>query len=136
MIRVRIEKSRSRTGKHAVRALALLVSEKGDIVEPKPRLTSPASPLYREGNAQDAFYAVPRGWYLVHVWLVRNLRGHIHGFIDIYDSDGRLLYRAVYRKLKLRYSKGDPTYAWIIRRVAEHLRLPVKRYNLGDTSST
>ncbi len=133
MIRVKLEKSRSRSGKHAVRALALLVSEKGDVMEPRPRMTNRAKPLYRKGEAYEAFYNVPDGWYLVYVWLVRNLRGHIKGYIEVYDGEGRLLYRAVYRRLKLRRSMGDPRYAWVVRRVAEYLKLPIKRVNLGDT---
>jgi len=132
VIRLRIEKSRSRSGKHAARSLALLVSENGEVVEARPRLANPAEPLYRVGEAREAFFTVPDGWYLVYVWLVKNLRGHISGYIEVYDREGRLLYRAVYRRLKLRRSRGDPRYAWIVRRVADHLRLPVKRTNLGD----
>ncbi len=132
MLSVRIEQSKSRTGKHAVRSLALLVSEKGDIVEPRPRMTTPARPLYARGKAFEAYFHVPEGWFLAYVWLVKNLRGHVKGFIEVYDPSGRLVYRAVYRKLKLRMSRGDPSYAWIVRRVADYLRLPVKNTNLGD----
>ena len=132
MLRIRIEKSRSRTGKHAVRSLALLVSPEGEVAEPKPRIVNKVKPLYRVGEAYESYYTVPPGWFLVHVWLVKNLRGHVKGYIEVFDSDGRLVYRAVYRRLKLRRSTGDPSYAWIVRRVAEHLGLPVKNTNLGD----
>jgi hypothetical protein len=132
LLRVRLEKSRSRTGKHAARALALLVSPEGRVVEPRPRMTSPVKPLYRRGEAYEAYYQVPEGWFLVYVWLVRNLRGHVKGYIEVYDSEGRMVYRAVYRRLKLRRSSGDPSYAWIVRRVADYLKLPVKNTNLGD----
>jgi len=74
---------------------------------------------------------VPQGWYLVYVYLVKNLRGHVKGFIEVYSPDAQLLYRAVYRKLKLRYSYGDPRYAWIVEKVVDYLRLPVKNMNLG-----
>ncbi|ABM81042.1 hypothetical protein [Hyperthermus butylicus] len=130
MINVKIEMSKSRTGRHAARSLALLVSEEGDIVEAKPRRIAETKPLYSRGRAYIASIDVPEGWYLVYVYLVKNLRGHVKGYIEVYSRDAELLYRAVYRKLKLRFSKGDPHYAWIVRRVAEYLKLPVKNYNL------
>ncbi|BES81406.1 hypothetical protein [Pyrodictium abyssi] len=131
MLNVRIEMSKSRSGKHAVRSLALLVSENGEIVEPRPRITQKEKPLYSRGSAYTASIAVPQGWYLVYVYLVKNLRGHVKGFIEVYSPDAQLLYRAVYRKLKLRYSYGDPRYAWIVQKVVDYLKLPVKNMNLG-----
>jgi len=132
MINVRIEMSKSRSGRHAVRSLALLVSEKGEVREAKPRHVAEVKPLYSRGKAHIASIDVPEGWYLVYVYLVRNLRGHVKGYIEVYSRDAELLYRAVYRRLKLRFSKGNPTYAWVVRLVASYLKLPVKRYNLGD----
>ena len=73
MLNVRIEMSKSRSGKHAVRSLALLVSENGEIVEPRPRITQKEKPLYSRGSAYTASIAVPQGWYLVYVYLVKNL---------------------------------------------------------------
>ncbi|ALL01165.1 hypothetical protein Pyrde_1117 [Pyrodictium delaneyi] len=134
MLNVRIEMSKSRSGKHAVRSLALLVSEKGDIVEPRPRMTQREKPLYSRGSAYIASISVPKGWYLVYVYLVKNLRGHVKGYIEVYSPDAQLLYRAVYRKLKLRYSAGDPRYAWIVQKVVDYLKLPVKNMNLGEPS--
>ena len=130
MINVKIEMSKSRTGKHAVRSLALLVSDKGDVVEAKPKRVTETKPSYSRRRGYIASIEVPEGWYLAYVYLVKNLRGHVKGYIEVYSRDAELLYRAVYRKLKLRFSKGNPRYAWIVRRVAEYLKLPVKNYNL------
>ena len=132
MLVLRVERSKSRSGKHAARALALLVSETGEVVEARPRSYRKVKPLYSRGGAYEASFEVPPGWYLVYVWLVKNLRGHVKGYIEVYSRDAELLYRAVYRRLKLRRSRGDPRYAWIVRRVADYLRLPVKNTNLGD----
>jgi hypothetical protein len=132
VINVRIEMSKSRTGKHAVRSLALLVSERGEVREAKPRQVVEVKPLYRKGRAYIASIDVPEGWYLVYVYLVKNFRGHVKGYIEVYSRDAELLYRAAYRRLKLRFSKGNPAYAWIVRLVADYLKLPVKRYNLKD----
>ena len=135
MINVRIEMSKSRSGKHAVRSMAFLVSEKGEVVKARPRQVTEVKPIYSRGRAYLASIDVPEGWYLVYVYLVRNLRGHVKGYIEVYSRDAELLYRAVYRRLKLRFSKGNPKYAWIVRLVAQHLKLPVKRFNLGDEKS-
>lgn len=132
MLILRLEKSRSRRGSHAARSLVFLVSEDGQVVEARPREYRRVKPLYSRGEAYEAWFDVPQGWYLVYVWLVRNQRGHVKGYIEVYSRDAELLYRAVYRRLKLRRSRGDPRYAWIVRRVAEYLKLPVKNTNLGD----
>ena len=127
---LREEKSKSRRGKHAVRYIALIVDSKGNIRIPKPSRREPAKPTYSRGFAETLYVNLSEGEYAVQVRLVKNLKGHVKGWIEVYDSDGRMVYRAVYRKLKLRYSKGDATYAWIVERVAEHLKLPIKRSNL------
>jgi len=127
---LREEKSKSRRGKHAVRCIALIVDSKGTVKIPKPNRREPAKPTYSRGSAETLYVNLSEGEYGVQVCLVKNLKGRVKGWIEVYDSDGRLVYRAVYRKLKLRYSKGDATYAWIAKRVTEHLKLPIKRLNL------
>ncbi len=124
------ERSFSRSGKHAMRRLVLVVSKDG-VREPEARRVR-TKPLYARGEAyllRDV--SVGEGEYLVQASFVRNLRGHVKGTIEVYTGDGALVYRAVYRKLKIRRSMGDPKYAWVVQRVVEHLKLPVKRMNLG-----
>ncbi|BEP17591.1 hypothetical protein PYJP_09430 [Pyrofollis japonicus] len=130
MLEARIEKSKSRRGKHAVRDIVLLVSAEGDVKEARPRIAHPVKPVYSKGEAYRVYLDVPEGWYMVQVHLVRNLRGHVKGYIEVYSPAGELLLRANYEKLKLRYSKGNPQYSWIIQRVADYLKLPVKNINL------
>ncbi len=130
MIEARVERSKSRSGKHAVRDLVLLVSRNGEVKEPRPRIQQPTSPTYSRGEAYRVYINVPEDWFLVQVHLVRNLRGHVKGYIEVYAPSGERLFRAVYRKLKLRYSDGDPQYAWIVQRVADYLKLPIKNINL------
>lgn len=132
MIVLRIEKSRSETGKHAIRTLVFIVSDTGEIREAKPRQLNRVKPVYSRGEAYEASFDVPFNWLLVYIWLVKNLRGHVKGFFEVYSRDAELLYRAVYKRLKLRRSRGDPRYAWIVRLVASHLNIPVKNTNLGD----
>ncbi len=132
MIGVRIEKSRSRSGKHAIRSLALLVSPDGSIEEAKPTRIIRETPIYINGDAYRAYIRVPKGWFLAYIYMIKNLRGRVRGFIEVYSDEGILLYKANYNKLKLRRSTGDPKYAWIIRRIADYLKLFVKNTNLGD----
>ena len=131
-----MEKSKSRSGKHAVRDIALVVRSDGTVVEAKPRAQYPVKPVYSKGEAYLVHVDIGENEYAVQVHLVRNLRGHVKGYIEVYNSDGTLLYRAVYRKLKLRYSKGDDRYSWIVEAVASYLKLPVKRVNLKSPSSS
>ncbi len=130
IIMVKLEKSKSRRGLHAVRDLAFIITPDGKVVEPKPRQRMPAQKTYSKGEAYLAAIEVPEGHLLVHLHMVKNLRGHVKGVITVYDSEGREVYRAVYRRLKLRYSRGDPAYAWAVLKVVEHLRIPFKRQNL------
>ncbi len=124
------ELSKSRSGRHAVRRIVLVASRSRGVRVPEgPRRE--ARPLYAVGEAR---IVEPRGLgedeVIVYVHLVRNPRGRVKGFMEVYGADGALLYRAVYRKLKLRYSKGNPKYSWAARMAAEHIKLPVKRYSL------
>ena len=124
------ELSKSRSGKHAVRRIVLVVPRRGAVRKPDASRI-PVKPTYAVGGA---WRLEPRNLgedeVIVLIHLVRNPRGRVKGYIEVYGPDGALLYRAVYRKLKLRYSKGNPRYAWAARRAAEHIKLPVKRYSL------
>ena len=124
------ELSKSRSGKHAARRI-VLVASKNKGVRACRGPGKPIKPIYSKGSARTV---EPRDLgedeVVVYIHLIRNPRGFVKGFIEIYGSDGALLYRAVYRRLKLRYSKGNPRYSWAARMAAEHIRLPVKRYSL------
>ncbi len=129
-VQLRVERSKSRTGKHAVRDIALVVTADGRVEEARPKARYPAKPVYSRGEAYLVHVEAREGVYPVQVHLVRNLRGHVKGYIEVYGPDGTPVYRAVYRKLKLRYSRGDDRYAWVVEAVARYLNLPVKRANL------
>jgi hypothetical protein len=130
VLRLVEELSKSRTGKHAVRRMVLIVSKDGSVRKPEGR-GGRVKPIYAEGEARLVEISDLRdNEVAVYIHLVRNPRGRVKGYMEVYDRDGALVYRAVYRKLKLRYSKGNPRYSWAVRIAAEHIRLPVKRYNL------
>ena len=125
-----VEKSKSRRGIHAIVRKVFIVSRDGRVVEVTGPRVGPAEKTYSRGEAYRVRVKPGKDELVVYVVLVRGLRGRVKGYFEVYDGEGRLLYRAVYRKLKVRYSKGDPEYAWAVRLVAEKLRIPVKRYNL------
>jgi len=124
------ELSKSRSGRHAVRRIVLVASRSRGVRVPEGSRRE-ARPLYAVGEARIVeLRGLGEDEVIVYVHLVRNPRGRVKGFMEVYGADGALLYRAVYRKLKLRYSKGNPKYSWAARMAAEHIKLPVKRYSL------
>ncbi len=125
-----VERSKSRRGLHAIVKKVFLVSRDGSVVEVTGPRVGEAPRTYSRGEAYRVRVKPREDQLVVYVVLVRGLRGRVKGYFEVYDRDGRLLYRAVYRRLKVRYSKGDPEYAWAVKLVAEKLGIPVKRYNL------
>ena len=125
------ELSKSRSGRHAIRKLILVVSKHKGVRKAECIETEDADKVYSRGWARKCTIELSEDEYAVQVFLVKNLYGHVKGVIEVYRNDGTMVFRAVYRRLKLRRSMGDPKYAWIVRTVADYLRLPVKRYNLG-----
>ncbi len=131
LIIVREEKSKSRTGKHAYVEKAFLVSKKGGITDAKGKIIGVDKTLYSTGYARKiALGNIDENTYVVRVRLVKGFKNIVKGEIIVLDNNGFEVYKAVYRRLKLRRSHGDPKYAWIVEAVAKHLRLPVKRINL------
>lgn len=125
------ELSKSRSGKHAVRKLAFIVSKDGGVRKVDCSNGEEGVKTYAKGWSRVCNVELKENEYAVQIHLVRNLYGHVKGYIEVYDHNGNMVFRAVYRKLKIRRSHGHLRYAWIVKRVAEGLKLPVKRYNLG-----
>mgnify|MGYP000530600915 CR=1 FL=1 len=124
------ELSKSRTEKHAVRRIALIITRNGE-VRPAKGVEEEIKPVYVKGKAKKIIVNLKDDEFGVQIHLVKNIYGKVKGFIEVYRSDGALVFKAVYRKLKLRRSMGDIRYAWIIKLAADKIKLPVKRYNLG-----
>ncbi len=111
--------------------MAFIVNEKGEIIELASGDICEECKTYVKGEAKRVIVReLSRDEYLVIVRLVRNPQGHVSGEIIVYDWRQELVFRAVYRKLKLRKTSGDSRFAWIPRIVADKLKLYVKRYNL------
>ncbi len=134
---LRIESSKSRTGKHILKSTALIYKkDKGLLSINKLREVvvgeEQVKPTYRRGWAKKIDVKLDHGDYLIHIWFVKNLWGKVKGYISVYNHKGELVYRAKYVDGDLRRSTGDPIYAWLVRLVAQELKIPVKRTKLGD----
>ncbi len=133
---VRIELSRSRTGKHAFRALPILFDlEKRTFIEIKP-CGKKVKPMYSKGEAYLCNIDVPSSCLLIYLTFVKNLRNRVRGYIDIISPDGRTVLRVKYVDYKIRRVCGDPTYGWIIEELCSFLKIPYRRINMKTGSDS
>jgi len=131
-VRLVVEASKSRSGLHAERKLAFVVRG-GELVEVKGG--EPVKPVYSRGEARVARVNLRPGELAVQVRLVRNPRGRVRGYIAVFDHGGVEVYRVVVRKRKVRPSRGDTQYHWVIERVVEKLGLSryLRKYKLESS---
>ncbi len=134
---LRIESSKSRTGKHVLKSTVLIYKKDKGLLSINKHQEAvvgeeQVKPTYRRGWAKKIDVKLDHGDYLIHIWFVKNLWGKVKGYISIYNHRGELVYRAKYVDGDLRRSTGDPIYAWLVRLVAQQLKIPVKRTRLGD----
>ncbi|MEB3860541.1 MAG: hypothetical protein LRS43_04955 [Desulfurococcales archaeon] len=115
MGRVRLveESTKSRRGLHVERKIALVIDTSGSVKRP-PTVVGEAPKTYSLGEARYLEADLGEGEYAVQVRLVRGLGGHVKGHIIVIDGSGRQVFKAVYRKGKLRRSFGDLRYARIV----------------------
>ncbi|BAA79114.2 hypothetical protein APE_0202.1 [Aeropyrum pernix K1] len=112
MVRVKLERSVSSSGRHEELKIAYVVSRSG--VRPL-RIgpgAKPTKPTYARGSAYEMEVSLSEGEYLVAIRLNRNFLGMLKGEIRVIDWRGREVLRLVLRKRKLRLSEGDPSLAW------------------------
>ncbi|MEB2836158.1 MAG: hypothetical protein GSR80_000176 [Desulfurococcales archaeon] len=129
-----MERSVSRTGKHAATRIVVVVRASGRVeVYSRPTRQSVAAKTYSRGYAGAVDVDLGPGDVLVVVRLVRGPSGRVSGAFSVVDSEGREVLRAVYRRLKVRLSRGDPSYSWAVERAAAALGLDkyIRRYNWG-----
>ena len=132
-----VEESKSRSGRHMVKRICLIMDRDGVLSNPlsqSDRIISSEDikPTYARGWARRLGVKIMHGEYLIQLRFVRNFLGKVKGLIEVYNHRGELIYRAKYCDGELRRSIGNPIYAWIIRLIAERLRIPVKSTRLGD----
>ena len=128
-LEVRLERSESNSGKHKYVRRAFKVdlrTLKVEEIGPKEKL-SPL--LYAKGWSSRTEVNLNEGEVLVVAEFLMNPQGKVKGRFTVFSNKGGILYRAVYRKLKIRGSYGDPQYYKAVKKVIEELKIPVKREN-------
>lgn len=131
VLRVRVERSTSRSGLH-VRISTYLVVSRGCVrVVPTETSKTPTNPTYARGEAYEVALKVAKDNYVIAVDMRRNPQKKVKGDIIVYSWDGNVLLRAVYRKLKIRVVEchvNESVAEELVRCVYNLLKLPVKRY--------
>lgn len=127
-VKLFFESTKSRSGLHAARRLAVrVVSGSVEVVDPA---VSGGKGTYSRGRA--GYVEVdPQGGYIVYVELVRNSQGRVKGRFTVYDATGEARLTAVLRNRKIRRSRGDAKLAWVVEAAVAALGLSgyVKRFN-------
>ncbi|BBD72714.1 hypothetical protein HS1genome_1103 [Sulfodiicoccus acidiphilus] len=122
-----LENSKSKSGKHAARALALEVRQ-DSLVEVNAQ-GKKAKPTYSVGEAMTIDVSKVRGT-VVYMRFVRNLKKKVEGEVVVIRENNVLL-KMKYRKLKLKRVEGDSSYVELVKRAMEQLKVPVKKVNGG-----
>ncbi len=125
---VRVEKSKSVTGKHKHIRLAFIMDHNAKVVKAIEPKEDSSEKLYKVGVAEVKEVRYTPSQVLVILDLTVNNKGKVEGYAEVYDR-GELVYKMAYRKLKLRGSKGDPTYSIFVENLFKQLKLKVKRVN-------
>lgn len=130
----RVESSKSRSGKHVLISTIFVFKKREGLIPYTKCLLSETStsPIYKLGSARLVKIQVDQGDLVVYVYLLKNFKGEVKGYVSVYSFRGDLLYRAKYSSGVVRYSKGNPIYAWLVRVVLDTVRVPVKATYLGD----
>jgi len=88
-------------------------------------------PTYSVGSAEVHRVLVPEDSFVIQASFTLNIKKRVSGEVLIFDSNGKLLCRAVYRKLKVRVTQGgDPLTTKLLKCLFDSLKLIVKRYTI------
>lgn len=130
----RVESSKSKSKKHVLISTVFIFKKREGLIPYTKCLLSetPTSPIYKLGDAKLVKVQVDQGDLVAHVHLLKNFKGEVKGYVSVYSFKGELLYRAKYSSGVVRYSKGNPIYAWLVRAILDTIRVPVKATYLGD----
>ena len=127
-----IEATKSRRGRHVSRALAVHVKSNGEMKLVQD-IEEESKGTYSKGKAGYAYIDLKEGELVVWMKFIRNFMNRVKGEIAVYDHKGEEVLRLVYRKLKIRRSRGDPKYWNIVENVLKMLGLErrIRRINLN-----
>lgn len=129
-----IEKSKSRSGKHALTSIVYIYSKRFGLTLYTASLISeePTKPTYARGEAKRVKIKVEHGDFVIYARFVKNPKKAIKGLIMILNHKDELLYQAKYNNGFVVKSFGNPTYAWLVRLFLDSLKIPYTLTKLGD----
>jgi len=128
-VRVIDEKSRSKSGLHHRRILFMVLTQECRNVDYEVIEVKSLKPTYAKGYAKELKIKVPNYAFVIQLDFRKNIKGHVLGDVYIYDYEGNLLGKAVYRKLKVRLVRYvSKELIELIKCIFRLLKLPVKRY--------
>ncbi len=137
LVKIRVENSRSRSGKHAFRAIAVIVNDgKLELVDVDRVPGTLVKPRYVKGVAKIANLKLPKDSYVVLLELVKNPRNKVKGVVRVLDSDGNEKLRLKYINGVVRRSRGASELGSIALKALEFLRIPYHRVNLRTGVNT
>ena len=131
-LRLPVEKSKSRTGKHAARRLVVVVGKDGSTrIIQKPERPDRSVSTYSIGEA--GWVDLKADGYAVLFRLVRGPSGRISGEVSVYSPGGEPLLEMVLRRRKLRRRRGRRDLGWVVEAAMRAIGLDshVRRINLG-----
>lgn len=130
----RVEQSRSRSKKHILFSTLYIYKKGAGLIPFKkfPHTREVIRPIYSRGEAEIVSVDVDPGDFLIYVWLVKNFKGKVKGYIAIHNHRGELLYKVKYNDGYVTRSKGSPVFAWLIRFFLQATKIPFKELRLGD----
>lgn len=131
---MRVEKSVSRSGLHMRVSTYFAIARDCSRASAQVVEKVQANPTYARGEAYELVVGIPPEAFLVSLDMRRNPKRRVKGDIVVYDPTGAILFRAVYRKLKIRITdcRTDQKLAYaIVKCVVDLVKLPVKRYGLS-----
>lgn len=132
--RVRAERSTSRSGLHT--RVSTYFSIRSDCSRSTVEVLDkvPARPTYVKGEAYEVHVETKPDSFLVVLDMRRNPGRKVRGDIAVYNPNGTVAFRALYRKLKVRlvecYIDQKLAYS-IIKCIVDLIKLPVKRYGIS-----
>ena len=132
-LKVVLEKSKSRSGKHAFVRLVAKVDLGTNEVKEVLQATGGSPPrTYSKGVSKEVNVKYGDNEAVIIVNMVKvphpNPKRKVKGTVEVYVN-GELVYRAKYVKGVLRGSYGDPKYFPLVKAVFKELKIPVKREN-------
>lgn len=137
LLELRVERSRSKSDLHKKTTLYVVLNKDCEKVSYEVVEKISATPTYSVGSAEIHRVLVPEDSLVIQASFTLNIKKRISGEILVLDSSGKLLCRAIYRKLKVRVTYGgDPLTMRLLKCLFDSLKLIVKKYKVLRTTKT